>query len=307
MEKSNNKKILTLLSIALAVVIVLSCVIGIFGDSVNISKYAGDTSDINISATTRPTTPTTNGFSYFADGVKYVFTDRTKVDGFRAGTEDFDITTITVKSSDVQGTQTNPHVITTIDEWEIFVKQMETDSTRGKGQYFVLGADLDFDGEAFHPVRFFSGTFHGLGYSIKNITCSTWQYYNNGTTLTNIASTTNSFGLFCRLIDATVTDLILDNFSYQNMPITSLLGWDRISYTGGIAGISAGNDAVLNCHVVGEIISTIKYTYWMPVGGIVGGKYNTVVSTNPLLIYRCSSEMDFAINGEARFAWLSRG
>ncbi|MDE6472453.1 MAG: hypothetical protein K2L52_05445, partial [Clostridia bacterium] len=307
MEKcKNKKKILTLLTIALTVVIVLSCVIGIFGKISNFN-IGNDVLDNNsITPTSRPIISNTGSLSSFADGAKYVFTDKSKIDGFRAGTEQYDITTVEVDTSETIGTQKNPYVITSTNEWEIFVKRMETDATRGSGQYFVLGGDLDFDGVTFHPVRFFSGTFYGLGYSIKNITCATWQYY-NGNTLTNIASTTYSFGLFCRLTDATVTDLIVDNFSYQNMPLTSEIGTDRASFTGGIAGMSSGNDFVLNCHTVGEIISTIKYNTWIPIGGIIGGKHNTGTATNPLLIYRCSSELDASLSGLSSSSTASSG
>ena len=296
MENSNKKKkMITLMSIALAVVIVLSCVIGIFGDSVNITKYVGDNIDINISDTSRPTTPTTNGFSYFADGVKYVFTDKTKVDGFRAGTEDFDITTIIVKSTDVQGTQTNPHVITSIDEWEIFVKKMATDSTCGTGQYYVLGNDLDFDGEDFHPVLKFNGTFYGLGYSIKNITCDTWQYW-TGSAYADLGASNiahSGFGVFCKITNATIADLIVQDYSFQNIPQSSTLVSGHGPYNGAIAGVSYGNDSILNCHTVGEVKSTFNYTSHYILGGMVGIKYS---SGSTLLTYRCSSEIDAVIN-----------
>ena len=183
----------------------------------NISVPTLDNDSINTMG--RPTTPTTGGFSYFDNGVKYVFTDKDKVDGFRAGTETFDITTVIVDSSEAQGTQKNPHVITTIDEWEIFVKKMATDSTYGTGQYYVLGNDLDFAGEAFHPVANFNGTFYGLGYSMKNITCDTWQYW-TGSAYADIGAsniTNSGFGIFCQITNATITDLIVRDYSFLNL------------------------------------------------------------------------------------------
>ncbi|MDE5654540.1 MAG: hypothetical protein K2I46_02915, partial [Clostridia bacterium] len=316
MEKSNNKKkILTLLTVALALVIVLSCVIGIFGDSAQIRNYAGDNSDSVISTPlARPTTPTTGGFSYFADEVKYVFTNKDKVDAFRAGTEAYDITTITVNSSDVQGTQTNPHVITTIDEWEVFVKKMATDSTHGTGQYYVLGNDLDFDGETFHPVVNFSGTFYGLGYSMKNITCDTWQYW-TGSAYANIGTSNMAHGgngIFCQISNATITDLVVADFSMQNFPQNmTLLGTGSGPFIGAVAGISYGNDNVLNCHAVGEYSSTITYSSQITVGGVIGCNHASALSGNKLLMYRCSSEIDEIVkSGSVSFIFgglLGRG
>ncbi|MDE6471645.1 MAG: hypothetical protein K2L52_01300, partial [Clostridia bacterium] len=296
MIKSNNKKkILALLTITLAVVIALSCVIGIFGDSANISNYAEDISDNVISTPlARPTTPTTGGFSYFANGVKYVFTDKDKVDGFKAGTEQFDISTVVVNSSDVQGTQTNPHVITSIDEWEVFVKKMATDSTHGTGQYYVLGNDLDFDGVAFHPVVNFNGTFYGLGYSLKNITCATWQYW-TGSAYANIGTSSvalGGFGAFCRLNDGTITDLIVTDYSYQNVPQNQTYYSNHGPYVGGIVGSSYGNNNILNCHTTGEIKSTVSYSTYAISGGIVG-MHN--IANKTLLTYRCSSELDVSV------------
>ena len=296
MEKVKNKKrVIMVLTIALAMLMALSCVIGIFSDSANIKEYVGDTSDINLSATVRPTTPTTGGYSYFNTGVKYVFTDKTKVDGFRAGTEDFDTTIVTVTGG-TEGTQTNPHVITTYDEWETFVKKMETDTTRGNGQFFVLGADIDFAGKTFHPVRFFNGTFYGLGYTLKNIDCSTWQYYNNGTTLTNIASTTLGFGVFCRTSAATVTDLIVENFSYKEIPLSAIESTtNRVGFAGGVIGMATGDEVVLNCHTSGEIIKTGLLTSYFENSGIVGG-ISTANAGKSIRIYRCSTDLYVSMN-----------
>ncbi|MDE6472646.1 MAG: hypothetical protein K2L52_06425, partial [Clostridia bacterium] len=238
---------------------------------------------------------TTDLLGEFNNGYSYIYSDKDKVDGYRAGTQDYDITTHKVVSTSARGTQDNPYVIATTDDWETFVKKMEIDTTRGSGQYFVLGADLDFTGVTFHPVRFFNGTFYGMGHSIKNISCDKWQYYNNGTTLTDIASTTNGFGLFCRITGAVVTDLIVENFKYEEMPSLTLSGTTRGTFIGGIAGISSGNNTVLNCHTVGEVKSTVSYSVATPIGGIVGGIHTFGVANTKLLIYRCSSKIDISV------------
>ncbi|MDE6472180.1 MAG: hypothetical protein K2L52_04050, partial [Clostridia bacterium] len=189
------------------------------------------------------------------------------------------------------------YTITTIDEWEVFVKKMATDSTHGTGQYYVLGNDLDFAGKAFHPIVNFSGTFYGLGYSLKNINCATWQYW-TGSTYVNIGTSNiahSGFGTFCKITNATITDLIVKDYSFQNIPqsstLTPVTEWGP--FTGAIAGVSYGNDNVLNCHTTGEVKSTITYATYFNASGIVGTKN---IANSTLLIYRCSSEIDANIN-----------
>ncbi|MDE6870103.1 MAG: InlB B-repeat-containing protein, partial [Clostridia bacterium] len=130
------------------------------------------------------------------------------------------------------------------------------------------------------------------------------------TTLTNIASTTNSFGVFCRVNGATVTDLIVENFSYQNMPQVSSVSSsnNRGAFIGGVVGMSSGNDTVLNCHTQGEVTSTRLYTNWSCIGGVVGGKYTYNVASTSTLIYRCSSELDVSIsNNNNTYGQLTGG
>ncbi len=257
----------------------------------NVSVPTLDNDIINNTAMTI-TQNSTDNLGEFNDGYSYVYTDRTKIDGYRAGTEDYDITTHKVaKTSINRGTQDNPYVIATTADWETFVKRMETDFTRGNGQYFVLGADIDFTGVTFHPVRFFNGTFYGMGHSIKNIDCSSWQYW-NGSAYVDIASTTHGFGLICRTAGATITDLIVENFSYKEIPQTSIVATNagRYTFTGGIIGLATGNEVVLNCHTSGEITKTVSVSTWVQNGGVVGGIYTFSATGRSIYLYRCSSE-----------------
>ena len=286
----------------------LFIIIGIF----ILSAVLSCVSSIDVNLTFEKNTPTTNtgmtittntkdGLGEFNDGFSYVFTDKTLIDNYRAGDADtpFDITSHKIQKTDInRGSQDNPYVISTTDEWETFVKKMETDNTRGSGQYFVLGADLDFTDKVFHPVRFFNGTFYGMGHSIKNISCDKWQYY-NGNNLVDIASTTHGFGLFCRTSAATITDLIVENYSYREMPQTTQIesGIARVSHSGGVVGLATGNEVVLNCHASGEITKTGGVSDWMEVGGVVGGIYTFSATDKSILIYRCSSDFYVAING----------
>ncbi|MDE7070673.1 MAG: hypothetical protein K2O86_01700, partial [Clostridia bacterium] len=228
----------------------------------------------------------------FNDGYSYVYTDKTKIDGYRAGTEVYDITTHKVaKTSTNRGTQDNPYVIATTADWETFVKRMASDTTYGAGQYFVLGKDLDFDGVDFYPVINFNGTFYGVGHSLKNITCSSWKYWNASTNAYVDINTSNiahgGFGVFGQILGATITDLIVQDYSFQNIPQNTTCLDQHGPFVGGIAGFSYGNNVVLNCHTSGEITSNLTYTSHPICGGIIGD--HGLVNTD-LLVYRCSSE-----------------
>ncbi|MDE7071429.1 MAG: InlB B-repeat-containing protein, partial [Clostridia bacterium] len=246
--------------------------------------------------------------SRFVDGTSYVFTDKNKIAGYRAGTEAYDITIVEVNSSATIGTQTNPYVISTTDEWEIFVKQMAIDTTYGSGQYFVLANDLDFDGVDFHPVVNFRGTFYGLGYSLKNITVNNWQYWNTGTnSYVSIGSSNialSGFGVFCRTMDATITDLIIQDYNFINTPQNSSGIANHGPFVGAVVGYSYGNNNILNCHTSGNISSSVTYTTHIVIGGIVGmhGIANTTV-----LEYRCSAEIDMSTNTTSSMSVVAGG
>ncbi|MDE7071253.1 MAG: InlB B-repeat-containing protein, partial [Clostridia bacterium] len=246
-----------------------------------------------VTPTARPIETHTGDLSSFGNGAKYVFTDGTKVSGYRTGTEQFDITTIIVDATDTLGTQNNPYVITTTDEWDIFVQKMEIDTTRGNGQYFVLGADLDFAGKTFHSVRYFKGTFYGLGYTLKNIDITSWTYVNSAGAETAIGTNdTYGFSVFCQTTGAIITDLIVENFKCVGPTQTAVVYNNRTTFIGAIIGYSNGSDEVYNCHVTATYnIANITYSRYVTVGGIVGAHYSTV-NTTPLTVYRCSGEIE---------------
>ncbi|MCI8421882.1 MAG: hypothetical protein HFE34_06285, partial [Clostridia bacterium] len=246
--------------------------------------------------------PTAGELGQFDNGVTYVYTDPTKVDDFRSGSISRDITEVTVDTSKPHGTsQQNPYVISTLADWDNFVKRMATGTAYGAGEYFVLANDLDFTGEAFHPVMVFNGNFHGLGFALRNIYCDTWQYWNASTAnWANVAaSTTYAFGTFCNTTaGAVITDLIVEDYQFLNIPITnkiSTLG--RQSIVGGIMGYSRGGaSSILNCHTSGVINgqTATNYTLYTPCGGIVG------LSMNGMTIYRCSVTLDMTFTRYAK-------
>ena len=231
----------------------------------------------------------TNELGCFPDGYSYVFTDKTKITSFRSRITDSDLTTVTVDSSLPVGNQKNPYVIADTDDWEKFAKKVITTNSNGLNQYFVLASDLDFSGVAFHPVYYFKGTFYGLGHSLKNISVSIWQSYITNTTLTNMAAASYGYGVFGGVGGATITDLIVEDFQYKDMPQLSNARL-RILRVGGIAGYSDGLDYILNCHASGEITSTKTYGgNYSGIGGMVGVHLGG--SASPVTIYRCSVEL----------------
>ncbi|MDE5655087.1 MAG: hypothetical protein K2I46_05710, partial [Clostridia bacterium] len=251
--------------------------------------------DNTLSETANNIITNAGSLSSFANGTKYVFTDKSKVDGYRAGTESYDITIETVDTSQTIGSQKNPYVIASTDEWEIFVKQMEIDSTHGNGQYFVLGCDLDFSNvTTFRMVCRFNGTFYGMGNSMKNISCDTWQYYNPTTqAYANLSRgmTSDGFGLFSKIENATICDLILIDLHYSNVPVISTIYSGCGPYVGGIVGAGTANSYILNCHVTGKI--EVTSTYHTMSAGIIG-----VIPTTGtvVMVYRCSVSVKFIMD-----------
>ena len=233
--------------------------------------------------------------SRFSNGDIYVFTDESKIDRFRVGNLASDLSSIVVDSSKSLGSQENPYVIASEEEWELFVKQTAEDPNYGSEKYYVLGKDLDFSYSAtnvqFRPVSFFNGTFYGMGHRIKNITNSVWQYWNgsNYVDIGNTGITDDGFGLFCKTSNATISDLIVQDYQYIDSP--SSVGHIIINngtFVGVIIGNAEGITSVLNCHTSGRVTSSsVVYRNNSYAGGIVGSQ--TVYGT--ITAYRCSSEM----------------
>ena len=261
----------------------------------NISIPTLDNDTINNTAMTI-TQNSSDGLGEFNDGYTYVYTDKTKIDNFRAGLINYDITLHSVaKTSTNRGSQDNPYVIATTTDWETFVKFCGVDLTKSTDKYFVLANDLDFDGIDFHPVSKFGGTFYGMGHKLLNINCSNWQYW-NGVAYVTIGTTgqTNSgFGVFCSVTNATITDLINQDYTFADIPNTNVSGTSAYHgpYTGGIVGISYGNSFILNCHTSGNVNSNITTDNYFVTGGIIGA-HTPSGSNKTLYLYRSSSNIE---------------
>ena len=242
---------------------------------------------LNLNTLASVTVNESDGLGEFKEGASYIYTDKDIIDMYRANdpsvTRDTSIQKVT-KTGANRGSQENPYVISSVEDWEKFVKLVGNDANKGEGQYYFLAKDLDFTGKEFYPVIEFRGTFYGSGHSIKNIDCSNWQYWNGSAYAPITTQSKNHYGLFCNTNGVTVTDLNLEQYSFQEMPAPS-----SDMAVGGITGTSDGNDYFLNCHTSGLINSTIAYDNYLYYSGIVGQR---VGSSSALQIYRCSSELE---------------
>ena len=199
---------------------------------------------------------------------------------------------MTVNSSDAHGSLTNPYVISTVDDWEKFVKFCGTTESNSSGKYFVLANDIDFS-SGFHPVAAFCGTFYGCGYSLKNITVTSWQYWNGSAYATTNLQTKSGFGVFCYIKNANITDLVVEDYNMQNMPnvtTTELSAVKRGTAAGAVVGAVYGTASyILNCHTKGQMSSNITYTVK---GAITAGILGSIAkSSGTTTIYRCSSNI----------------
>ncbi len=315
--KDKNKRA-AIAAIVIVSIIAMSCVLSIFTDvfkvkdeqSIGINGIGNLTSNMALNVTY----PTSGELGQFANGYSYVFTDKDKVDDFRAGNIDYDMTILKVDTTQPHGSQKNPYVIASIDDWDRFAKNLDvgTIPNYGSGKYFILANNLDFDGKIFHPIRFFNGTFYGLGYKLQNISVNGtagWVYWNGSNYVqipTSGASSPYGYGVFCRTLNSTIADLIVENFEYKQMPATAIYTSRNMTSTGGVAGQSNGQDYFLNCQTIGAIESNIVYSHHTPSAGIIGA-HATKSSAAALLVYRCSSKVSISTESAAAFTTIHSG
>ncbi|MDE7349239.1 MAG: hypothetical protein K2N53_06215, partial [Clostridia bacterium] len=251
------------------------------------------------------TTNASDGLGEFNDNYSYVYTDKNKIEKYRAGdtNTEYDTTMQTVVKTSARGTQANPYVISTVEEWTRFAKNLDdgTIPDYGSGKYFVLAEDIDFNGKTFYPVRFFNGTFYGYGKKLQNISvsgASGWVYWNSSNNAyTQIPTSGNGssfgYGVFCKTTNAVIADLIVENYDYRQMPATSGFSSERgASDAGGLVGRSYGDDAFLNCHTLGVIYTDIPSSKHNGYSGLIGAHSAT---SSPVLVYRCSSESNITV------------
>ena len=178
------------------------------------------------------------------DGSNYYYSDVNKIDGYRNGTLDSDVSFNTVSASSEHGSASNPYVISTVAQWTAFAA--DTANATNANKVFVLGADLDFAGETFTPVNQLNAKFYGQNFALKNITHA---FPGNSSGI---------YGVFGTIIQTQVTDLGLDNVNFTNMGYAN----------GSIAG-KCDRSSVLNCHFKGSLERHVT-TSGAITGGIVG-------------------------------------
>ncbi|MDE6474487.1 MAG: InlB B-repeat-containing protein, partial [Clostridia bacterium] len=292
MDKKLNKS-LRILTLTMIIVLVLTCVtFTVFDYSLDNLK-ANNSLDNNITVEGplgfEVTYPNTGEYGQFKNGTKYVYTDKNKIDGFRSGTINDkygDLSKVEVDTTQSHGSQKNPYVIATLNDWEFFVRSIAVDANHGSGNYYVLANDLDFSGQTFYPVAYFKGSFYGMGRTLKNINCNNWVYW-NGSQYVSIGSTTNAgFAVFCKAENALISDLIISDVIIENMPNVAAPDIKLHGpFPSGLIGISYGSVTALNVHVSGELRSTTTYSNHTRGAGIVAMQRGSVY------IYRCSADM----------------
>ncbi len=288
---------------------------GIFGVKENGGISSSDPISVSADDSSYISYPNGSGdLGRFVNGYQYLYTDKDLMANMHAGKITEDMKTVIVAHSDDSTwgkSASDPYVIATIEDWEVFVQKLAKDTAFGSGKFFTLANDLDFSSlpstvTQFHMAGIFQGTFYGLGHSLRNISCSNWVYFDKATsTYKTVTASANysdgGFGIFGKLNNAVITDLMVENFSFTNVPqVASLSGGWVGSSVGGIAGVSYGTSYILNCQTGGEI-AHVTYTASNTAGtfgwpaGILG------CHKGVMYIYRCSAELTVVTPTNANF------
>ncbi len=114
---------------------------------------------------------------------------------------------------------------------------------------YGLGNDIDLAGRDWTPLgndsTKFTGTFHGFGHAVKNLTCT------NGT----ITSTATKFrGLF-----GCTADAVLDGVAVENCDVAGY------QYVGALVGRAGGGTSITGCSASGAVFASSGYG-----GGLIG-------------------------------------
>ena len=255
MKKRLGYRVVT--AIFLCAILAIGVGLPIYGEFFNGAQIASEIPTASAAA---------SDYGTLTNGSTYYFTDAAKIDGFRTGTLDSDVSFNRVNTSATRGSADNPFVISTAAQWNALAADTTnaTDSTK----VFVLGADIDFDGQTFTPISQFNATLYGQNYVLKNI-----SYQGNGS-------------LNCGLFSNGGATIAVVDISVDNMTITR---------GGPFNGLICGNTDggyFLNCHTKGSITSS-GVNVLCSSGGIVGKMGGASTAT----FYRCSSSHSEDITG----------
>ena len=164
---------------------------------------------------------------------------------------------------------------------------LPTKSSEFKEEHFKLLADINLTDEYFAPIGFnpetgesqeFTGTFDGQGYSIKGLRQSTLD-----------GKYTQSVGLFAKVKDATIKNLVLEDF------VTAKYGAEA----GAVASIASGNCTfekitVKNGSIVSYNNDTAPIIGWANVGNF---KLKDITIASDVTIYSLWDSYDTTLGG----------
>ena len=110
------------------------------------------------------------------------------------------------------GTEDNPYIINSAEEYMYFKELIEGDSFSAyQDKYYALGNDIDFNGKEIKPIgvvkgeeeHLFKGHIDGRGYAIRNF------IMHEGVEIDDV----NYYGLFSKTVDVYANNIIIDNYS----------------------------------------------------------------------------------------------
>ena len=157
-----------------------------------------------------------------------------------------------------EGTKENPYKISSLHE--LYGLSLEVRNGKNfESCYFVLTNDIDFGGYSLETIgetnNPFSGNFNGNGYRIKNAKM--------------ISSSPYTIGLFGEINNANISNLIVENISFDG----------SIKQTN-IGVIAKANNSVIDSVVVSDINMNITPMYNLTIGGLVSVLNNSSLSNS---------------------------
>ena len=178
--------------------------------------------------------------------------------------------TVTFRTQQGDGSEENPYVISTAEEWEAFAKNVNDNHKSYEGEYVMLGGDFEVS------------TFQCLGTNISFSNAFKGTFDGNGHTLTCV------YPPFTRVMDATI----------KNLHVT---GNATGSWTSGsIVALSKGTLNLINCRSSVNVDCGNSQSY----GGLVGtmstdATYAQSTNPNSVTIDGCVFDGSFAATNGA--------
>ncbi len=206
---------------------------------------------------TAPETPTKDHYyflGWYNEGKEFNF-NATDI------TSDITLTARWIYTIVGEGTKESPFILENKSDILMFSELVNKDAqhpvngTVYRTAYYQVKNDIDFENEILEPVSNFSGTFDGIGNSIQNIQIET-------------ANSAN-IGFFANLVNATVTNLTLDNITITGNQATN-------ANVGILAGKTIGT-SITGVKVTGSIILNPNRMERATLGGLVGQMEKTNV------------------------------